>query len=229
LKRLVLVRHGESLWNAEGRIQGQRCAGLSATGHEQAKAVARSLAESYPDAVLVTSDLQRTLETVAPLEAELGRAARVDAGLRERSFGAWEGRLREDVQREDVERWGRWVAGEDVVPELGGESGSQLIDRVVPVLRGLIVSTPVDGVTVAVTHGGPVWHGTHELLGMRRGTLGSVGNGAVTEFVTWTMRGAPDAGETVVLDRWNQLTHLPSELRTTWSPRQSSDAPPVGR
>lgn len=224
MRRLVLVRHGESRWNAERRIQGQSCAGLSALGHAQAEAVAVAVAADHPDARLVTSDLQRTRETVAPLEAALGRRAAVDERLRERSFGAWEGQLRDDVARADIDRWQRWLAGQDVVGEVGGESAASLADRAVTVLRELLATTPVGGVTVAVTHGGPVWQGIHELLGLPPGTFAGVDNASIHELVEFHGH--------VALDRWNAVGHLAPELRTTWVPTDpalSSDAPPVGR
>jgi glucosyl-3-phosphoglycerate phosphatase len=238
MRRLVLVRHGESLWNAEARIQGQRCAGLSEIGHAQAKATAAFLAAVYPAAQLASSDLQRTLETARPLAEALGREPVEDRRLRERSFGAWEGRLRAEVIVEDAARWQRWLDGDDVVGEVGGESALQLADRVTPALRHLLDATPAGGTTIAVTHGGPVWHGTHRLLGLRPGTLGGVGNTSVTELVTFDGRstGVGVSPAPVVLDRWNELAHLPLELRTGWTPTvtaaaaaEGSDAPPVGR
>jgi broad specificity phosphatase PhoE len=221
VKRLVLLRHGESVWNAEARIQGQRCAGLSTTGHAQAAASAVALAATHPDARLVTSDLQRTRETVAPLADALAVDVAEDPRLRERSFGAWEGRLRGEVADEDAERWQRWLTGEDVVREVGGESADDLGERVEPVLRELLDDTPDDGVTIAVTHGGPVWHGTHRVLGVPVPTFGAVDNASVTELVAFDGR--------VVLDRWNEVAHLPVELRTGWRPRARVPAPPVGR
>jgi glucosyl-3-phosphoglycerate phosphatase len=211
VRRLVLVRHGESRWNAEARIQGQRCEGLSDVGHAQAKVTAAALAATYPDAVLVSSDLQRTVETAAPLAEALDQQPRLDARLRERSFGAWEGRLRAEVIAADPGRWQRWLDGEDVVGEVGGEYAHELAARVEPVLRELLAATPAGGVTIAVTHGGPVWHGTHRVLDLPAGTLGAVGNTSVTELVTF------DDGA-VVLDRWNELAHLPVELRVGWIP-----------
>lgn len=213
MKRLVLVRHGESVWNAEGRIQGQRCAGLSEVGHAQAEVTANALADSYPDALLVASDLQRTMETALPLSKALGREIVQDVRLRERSFGTWEGRMRHEVVAGDGERWERFLTGEDaVVEEVGGETAAQLGDRVEPLFRELLRSTPDGQVTVAVTHGGPVWHGTHRLLGLPVLTLGGVSNACVTEFIA-----AADDGR-LVLDRWNQVSHLPRDLRTTWRP-----------
>jgi glucosyl-3-phosphoglycerate phosphatase len=222
VRRLVLVRHGESIWNAEGRVQGQSCAGLSELGHAQARAVAVALAATYPVASVVTSDLQRTVETTAPLAEALGVEPTLDATVRERSFGSWERRLRREVVADDPDRWQRWLDGEEVIAEVGGESATQLTDRVVPRLRELLASTPDGGVTIVVTHGGPIWHGTHLLLGLPLGTLGTVDNTSVTELVSWR-------GDDVVLHRWNETAHLPVELRTGWVPSLTSDAPPVGR
>lgn len=222
MRRLILVRHGESVWNAEARVQGQQCAGLSERGHQQALATARALAIAHPDARLVTSDLRRTKETIAPLAAELDRSADEDVRLRERSFGAWEGRLRHEVASEDHDRWRRWLDGEDVIREIGGESAQDLAARVEPVLRELVTTTPAGGVTIAVTHGGPVWHGTHLLLALPFGTFGGVDNTSVTELL--------DVGGKLVLDRWNEVAHLDPSLRGGWRPANLHvDAPPVGR
>jgi broad specificity phosphatase PhoE len=210
VKRLVLVRHGESIWNAEGRVQGQSCAGLSELGHAQARAVAVALAATYPVASVVTSDLQRTVETTAPLAEALGVEPTLDATVRERSFGSWERRLRREVVADDPDRWQRWLDGEEVIAEVGGESATQLTDRVVPRLRELLASTPDGGVTIVVTHGGPIWHGTHVLLDVPRGTFAGIDNASVTAFLGFDDR--------VVLDRWNEVAHLPPSERSGWRP-----------
>ena len=223
MRRLILVRHGESVYNADARIQGQRCEGLSELGHSQAKATAAALAATYPDARLVMSDLQRTRETMAPLAAALAREPDEDARLRERSFGDWEGRLRVEVERDDPDRWARWVGGEDVIGEIGGESRTQLIDRVVPVFERLLIGMADDEVTIAVTHGGPVWHGLHRMLGLDQPILGGVRNCSITEL------GADVGAERPLLRSWNEVGHLPPELREGWRTRPTStDGPPVG-
>lgn len=218
------------MWNAERRIQGQACAGLSERGHAQAAAAADALAVDHPDARLVTSDLQRTRETIAPLEAALGRCAVPDARLRERSFGAWERRLRDEVATEERDRWDRWLAGEDVVAEVGGESAEALADRVEPVLRELLAGTADGGVTIAVTHGGPVWHGVHRLAGLTPGTFGGVDNASCHHLVSF------NGGASILVDRWNEVGHVPTGLRSGWAPltaevvaADGSPAPPVGR
>ncbi len=226
MTQLVLVRHGLSAWNIERRIQGQAGSGLSPDGHEQAERTAGWLAETYPDARLWSSDLQRCRETVAPLAAATGTAPTFDERLRERDFGDWSGLLLGEVESGYPELWARWRAGEDVVAEVGGESSRALTDRVVVALTEVLDATPADGAAVVVTHGGPVWHGTHALLSLPHGTLGGVGNAAVTELV----RGGDGAYH---LAAWNQTAHLPPSLRSYLRPADgraaSRRAPAVGR
>ena len=227
MSRLLLVRHGQSVWNAEARIQGQACRGLSATGHAQAKALGEALADEVAlvdgPVTLVTSDLQRCRETIAPLCERLAVEPDVDPRLRERSFGSWEGRLRAEVAAEDADRWRRFCAGDEVVHEVGGESAQQLGDRVEPVLRGLLDATPAGGVTVVVTHGGPVWQGLHRLLDLPLSSLGGVANAGISEVVAWR----PGS---LALGRWNDVGHLEPSLRTVFAPpRTPTDAPPIGR
>lgn len=231
MSRLVLVRHGESIYNADARIQGQQCAGLSRLGEAQAEATAAALAAAYPGARLVSSDLRRTRETIAPLAVALTREPEEDARLRERSFGRWEGHLRVEVARDDADRWRRWLGGEDVIGEVGGETGRELADRVVPAFEELLAATPDDEVTIAVTHGGPIWHGLHRLLGFDRPILGGVDNCSVTELGSFSPASeiGIDRDRSPRLRRWNEVGHLPVELREGWRlPANASDGPPVG-
>ncbi len=232
MRRLVLVRHGESRWNAEGRIQGHACDGLSSLGHAQARVTAAALAGAYPDAEVVSSDLARAIQTTEALAAELDRPFGTDKRLRERSFGAWEERLGDDVAASEPDRWRRWLAGEDVIGEVGGETGAQLADRVAPALHDLLGATADDGVTIVVTHGGSIWHGIHRMLDLPLPSLGGVANTAVAEVISHGVQAADGddiRAARAVLDRWNEVAHLPVELRTAWRPRAvPADPPPVG-
>ena len=232
MRRLVLVRHGESRWNAEGRIQGHACDGLSSLGHAQARVTAAALAGAYPDAEVVSSDLTRAVQTTEALAAELDRPFGTDKRLRERSFGAWEERLGDDVAASEPDRWRRWLAGEDVIGEVGGETGAQLADRVAPALHDLLGATADDGVTIVVTHGGSIWHGIHRMLDLPLPSLGGVANTAVAEVISHGVQAADGddiRAARAVLDRWNEVAHLPVELRTAWRPRAvPADPPPVG-
>lgn len=216
MSRLLLVRHGESEWNVERRIQGQSGTGLTERGRAQAQQTAELLAAAYPDALLASSDLQRCLESVSPLEELLGREARTEPGLRERHFGEWTGRLNVDVAEEDPERWKRWRTGEDVFHEVGGEDSATLARRALTTIRRLVdeaAGRPV----VCMTHGGPVWHGTQALLRLHHRVLGGVANGSVTEINVEPMASR--------LLSWNQVVHLPLELRTI---KRAAGGPPTG-
>lgn len=222
--RLVLVRHGQTAANLERRIQGQGGAGLSPVGAEQAERTAAWLAAVHPGATVVSSDLQRSRETAAPIAARLGADVVTDEGLRERDFGAWTDQLVSDLAGTWPELAERWARGEDVVADVGGESSAQLTDRVVATLRRLVDGIEDGATLVCVTHGGPVWHGTHGLLDIEPPRLGPVANGSITRLTV--------ADGVAVLDSWNELGHLPAELHTHLQvshDRRRRDAPPVGR
>jgi probable phosphoglycerate mutase len=259
MRRLLVVRHGESRWNAEGRIQGHACAGLSARGHEQARATAEAFADELlavrarlgPDAVrLVSSDLQRAAETAAPLAAAVGLTPVHDQRARERSFGRWEGSLRAEVAEREPDRWRRWADGDaGVLTEIGGERADELADRVAPLLFELLRATPIGGITVLVSHGGSIWHGLHRVLGLPTRSLGPVGNASVSELLGVTaLDGAdtPDeadqAGGTgeptppgvgiqhLALGRYNEQAHLPASWRSGGlAPGGGSDTVPMTR
>lgn len=216
MTRLVLVRHGQSEWNREHRIQGQSGAGLTDVGRAQARGTAAWVAATHPDAVLVTSDLDRCLQTSAPIAEALGVMADTDTRVRERSFGRWEGCTLEQARELDPDLFARWRSGEDVVDEVGGESGAALASRVVGALREHADRVGTGRTVVVVTHGGPVWHGMHALLDLPFATLGGVGNAAVTELVLgergWWC------------ESWNQTAHLPPDLRTSFRPSETRTA-----
>jgi probable phosphoglycerate mutase len=206
-RRLILVRHGESVWNVEQRVQGQTCRGLTDHGRAQAERTAEVVAARVTDALLITSDLGRCRDTAAPLAAALGMDPIVDVALRERSFGSWEGFTREDLEREDPERYRRWRAGEDVIAEVGGESDVDLRRRSSGVFSDLLAQDGPDTV-VAVTHGGTIWFGVHELLGLSGARLGYVDNASVTELVLGP--GGPAGPDPTLprLARFNETAHL---------------------
>lgn len=178
--RVVLVRHGESHWNVERRLQGHSGSGLSPTGHDQARAVATWLAATLGPAAVVSSDLRRARETAHHVAVALGAEPVEDPDLRERSWGTWEGRTVEELTAEDSGAWRRRATGEDVASEVGGESGPDLAARMVPAIRRHAVDRDA---VVLVTHGGSIWHGLHGLLGLPDMTLGGVANTGVSEVL----------------------------------------------
>ena len=156
--RLFLVRHGETDWNREGRLQGGKDIPLNALGRMQAEEAARRLKALTPDYASVDylcSPMERARETMTILRRELDlppEEFRIDDRLRELTFGDWEGFTwreirksadaseRERAQARERDKWG-------FVPP-GGESYRMLAERIRPVLEGLAPDT------VMVSHGG---------------------------------------------------------------------------
>lgn len=156
--RLFLVRHGETDWNREGRLQGGKDIPLNALGRMQAEEAARRLKELTPNYATIDylcSPMERARETMTILRRELDlpqQEFRIDERLRELTFGDWEGFTwreirksanaseRERAQARERDKWG-------FVPP-GGESYRMLAERIRPVLEGLSPDT------VMVSHGG---------------------------------------------------------------------------
>lgn len=176
LARLVLLRHGQTAWNAELRLQGHRDIPLDSTGLQQAAAAAPSVAAMRPD-VLVVSDLGRARSTAEPVLALTGLSPVVDARLRETSMGDWEGLTRDEIDAGWPGEWDRWRSAiADVAPP-GGENRSDVAARAAEVVDELDAGH--DGTALLVTHGGLILGLTARLVGLPREhweLLGGVSN-----------------------------------------------------
>ncbi len=162
-ERVILLRHGESTWNADGRRQGHLDPPLSAVGRAQASAVASALAEEEAITGIVTSDLARAQHTAEACAQRLGRTPEVDARLREMDIGRWAGRLRREVDAAEPELLARIHAGEDL-PRGGAECLADLHARVTSAVNEYIEACP-GGTLLIVSHGGPVRVQVASLLG----------------------------------------------------------------
>ena len=153
--RFVLIRHGETDYNAEGRWQGARSdPPLNATGRAQSEAIADTLAGRSIDA-LYTSPQLRARETAGTVARRLGLEPVVLEDLREMDHGEWEGRTRAEILARWAPEFEAFEADPLHVRRPGGDSYGDLADRVWPVLDRL--AERHRGKTVAlVTHGGPV-------------------------------------------------------------------------
>ena len=122
--RLLLVRHGESTWNAEGRYQGQRDVPLSQLGARQAAALAQRLAsdDDVRPRAIASSPLARARETAAPAARALGLEVDVSQGLIEISHGEWEGLLKPEIESAWPSMVAAWRATPESVRFPGGES-----------------------------------------------------------------------------------------------------------
>jgi broad specificity phosphatase PhoE len=149
--RLLLLRHGQSTWNAEHRWQGWADPPLSPLGEEQARAAAAEMAGVHLDGV-VSSDLRRARRTAEIIADHLGLApVEGEPGLRERDVGQWSGLTGDQIEDHWPGAVQAWRAGELTRPP-GGESDRRMARRVLEVLYRL-VDRPVEALLV-VTHGG---------------------------------------------------------------------------
>lgn len=150
--RVCLIRHGETDWNAERRIQGHRDLPLNAVGLAQAEALARGLADLRADAIF-SSDLLRARQTAQPLADALGLELQLDPDLRERNFGCCEGRTIDEVMTGDaiVARGLSSRQPDFVLP--GGESLLQHQARIEACLARL-VARHAGQIIAVVSHGG---------------------------------------------------------------------------
>jgi len=150
--RILAIRHGETAWNVDTRIQGQLDVALNETGRWQAQRLAGALADEGIHAIYA-SDLRRAHETAQAVAEHGGHAIVADPGLRERAFGAFEGFTWAEIERrwpDDSERWRRREL--DFAPA-GGESLRQFYARCVETVTRLAAAHL--GQTIAVVaHGG---------------------------------------------------------------------------
>lgn len=147
-----MVRHGETAWNAEGRVQGQTDVPLSSTGEAQARAVAAALAgERF--AALYASDLSRVRQTAAPAAARLGLEPRLDARLRERHYGKFETLTYAEARARLPEDYARF---RDKDPDYDFGSGERLRDFFARAITcvGEIAARHAGEAVLVFTHGG---------------------------------------------------------------------------
>ena len=150
--KLLLARHGETRWNAEGRYQGQRDIPLSEVG----EALARLLGERLHDVDItraVASPLSRARRT-AELAMSEHRAAQLlfDEGLQEIAHGEWEGLLASEIRARDPERLQAWREAPETVQMPGGESLQGVLDRAWPALARACEGLGADDTLLVVAH-----------------------------------------------------------------------------
>jgi broad specificity phosphatase PhoE len=141
--RILLVRHGQSVWNAQGRWQGQADPPLSELGEQQAVAAARRLGSV--DAIYA-SDLARAHHTAELVAAQLGSGVAVEPRLRERHAGAWEGCTRAEID----DGWPGYL--DDGRRPTGYEPDDSVLERALGALAA--IAGAHDGDVLVITHGG---------------------------------------------------------------------------
>ena len=200
--QLLLIRHGETTWNAEHRIQGQLDIPLSPLGVLQSARLAECLANEPIDAVY-SSGQSRAWLTAAPLAARLGLEVIAEPRLRERSFGIFEGLTLDEVAERYPPEFKKWRERDRAWRPEGGESGQQLIDRVLSAVSDIGMKHPSQTV-VLVSHGGVLdvlyraarlleWHAPreHQML-----------NAAINRLTTSA------TPLQLSIERWGDVAHL---------------------
>jgi 2,3-bisphosphoglycerate-dependent phosphoglycerate mutase len=150
--RLLAVRHGETAWNVDARLQGQLDVGLNDTGRAQARRLAEALADEGLEAI-VSSDLSRARDTAQAVAERLGLPLATDAGLRERHFGSFQGHTYAEVEQRWPEASARWKRREPDFGAPGGETLQAFYDRVVQAVDRIARAQAGRHVLI-VAHGG---------------------------------------------------------------------------
>ena len=198
---LIMIRHGVTAWNKERRFQGQIDIPLDDEGLRQAQLLGQSMAGAALAAVYA-SDLTRARQTAEPLASAIGLPVVAEPGLRERHYGAFEGRTWDELQREHAADFARWRAREpDFSLPGGGETLLALHDRVETTMRALAARHPGASV-VAVTHGG-VLDCAYRIatgLGMREPRQHDLLNASINRIIF--------DGERFSLVGWADVAHL---------------------
>lgn len=217
-RRLLLVRHGETEWNATGRIQGMLDVPLNALGQAQAKCVGAEVARLIDVAQVIASDLVRTRETAKPLIAATGFDVSFDARIRERNFGVLQGKTYAEWRAADAEGVARYNAGDpDYGPE-GGETARAFLDRCVTAVSDMVTACN-EKTLVLVTHGGVVssMYRYSQGLAFHSQRTWSVPNASISE---WRVEYRDDA-PVFYCDRIGDDAFMPEALREGSSPTPS--------
>ena len=208
MTELLFIRHGETDWNRQQRFQGQIDVPLNATGVQQGARLAQRLAAEKHDR-LFSSDLQRALQTAAPLAAAWQMPAVAMAGLREQKFGVLEGLDVPTIQARYPDLWQLWLQQDADFAPPGGESHRQFHGRVLGAVKDLVATASASdhlgahpARLVVVTHGGVLdmlWRSVHglPLSGLRACAIPNTG----VNRLRW-------AGKALHIEVWGDEAHL---------------------
>ncbi|WP_026919250.1 histidine phosphatase family protein [Gordonia shandongensis] len=208
VRRLILLRHGQTEYNAGRRMQGQLDTDLSATGVEQARVAAHALATLSPR-LIRASDLRRAHDTALALAAVTGQEVTTDARLRETHLGDWQGMTHAEVDAAAPGARRRWRDDSRWAPP-NGESRVEVAARAMPVVDDLVDRVPEWGrgddpeaPVVLVAHGGVIAALTAGLLALPVENWPIFGGLANTSWVRLSGHGLPGESPVWRLDVWN--------------------------
>ena len=205
---LIVIRHGETAWNREKRMQGTTDTQLSDMGREQARALGRRLA-GRGFAALYTSDLARARDTARAIAEHTGRDPLMDPRLQERRFGIFEGLTAEEIIARYPEEHARFASRDPDYAVPGGESARSFTRRCIGCLAEIAVRHRGDEVVV-VTHGlvlDSLYRAAHGLdHGARR----------PVPLINASMNVFGYDGSAWRLEQWGDISHLAADQVTVY-------------
>ena len=219
IRRLVMLRHGQTEFNAGSRMQGQLDTDLSDLGRAQAVAAAEVLAKRQP-LLIVSSDLRRAHDTALTLGAHSALPVTVDTRLRETRLGDWQGMTHSEVDAVSPGARLAWRDDATWAPH-GGESRIDVADRSLPLVAELIAAEPQwgcedpDRPVVLVAHGGLIAALTAALLDLPVGSwpvLGGMGNASWAQLSGHGPADAAFADLRWRLDVWNASAQVANDV-----------------
>ena len=202
--RVLAIRHGETAWNVDTRIQGKLDIGLNEKGRDQAQRLGAALAKSQaqqPITAIYSSDLWRAYDTALAISKAIHVPVVSDEGLRERGFGVFEGKTFDEIAQLWPDQSLRWRQRDPHFCPEGGESLTQFTERILKASQALAARHSGQQIAL-VAHGGvmDVLYRAATGQGIQAPRTWSLGN-AVINRLLWT-----PAGFTLV--GWNDTLHL---------------------
>ena len=222
MRRLVMLRHGQTDFNLGSRMQGQLDTELTELGRAQAVAAAETLAKQQP-LLIVSSDLRRAYDTAVALGERSGLRVQVDRRLRETHLGDWQGMTHAEIDAIAPGARMAWRDDATWAPH-GGENRVDVAARSVPLVAQLVAGEPEWGAVdeparpvVLVAHGGLIAALTAALLRLPVANwpaLGGMGNASSTQLSGHSADGEPDDLDAIRwrLDVWNASAQVASDV-----------------
>lgn len=208
MTELILIRHGETAWNAIRRLQGHLDIPLSAAGRAQARALAVALS-CEKIAAIIASDLQRAVQTAGEIARLQGVPTQLDPALRERCFGAFEGLTHTEIATRYPDEHARWQAHDpdaEFPPGTNaGESMRAFSARVVPAIAWHAARFPGQKIAV-IAHGGVLDCAYRAARGLALDTPREISilNASINRFRY--------DGQQLQLLQWGDVAHLEAAL-----------------
>ena len=200
--RISAIRHGETAWNVDTRLQGHLDIPLNEVGLRQAQHLAQTLVQRETIDAIYASDLSRAHSTAQAIAQAMGQSVTVHAGLRERHFGAFQGRTYAQIETELPEHAWHWrKRTPDWAPPGGGESLIVLRERVIQTVEALAAAHAGQHI-VMVAHGGvlDILYRAAARLDLQAPRTWALTNTAVNRLL-WTPQGLSLVG-------WGDTSHL---------------------